>query len=254
LADRYNITKFSTLSRLAGAGFRVRSRLMSSKARSRKWERLFVMASKPLGKTQLSLEWWLGRGKPLNPYLRGIIVELLRKELRPKELRLIPKELTFEGEQDFCEYTLLHNWMKLWLKWVHWYSKVALAPCPSIKELFDAPMISTSWKRSNFEPEMVKFGLLWRCYDMCAGWSLGRTPPCLPSCEIRFHKWILGGYKGTDFMMAPVVNQTTGVKGNLNKMKLFHIPLTYLFTESTYNSFIFASEPLQHSTLSLFTS
>jgi hypothetical protein len=64
----------------------------------------------------LPLEWWIGRGKPLNPYLRGFILEMLRKELKPKELRVVPNELTFDGEQAISEYTLLHNWMKEWLK------------------------------------------------------------------------------------------------------------------------------------------
>lgn len=40
----------------------------------------------------LPLEWWLGRGKPLNPYLKGYLVEYLRKECRPGELRLAPEE------------------------------------------------------------------------------------------------------------------------------------------------------------------
>jgi len=87
LADRYNITNLATLFRLSGAGYRVRARMLSTKTRAPKWDRLFVMATKPLAKSQLPLEWWLGRGKPLNPYLKGIIVELLRKELRPKELK-----------------------------------------------------------------------------------------------------------------------------------------------------------------------
>ena len=61
--------------------------------------------------------WWIGRGKPINPYLKGRIVELVRKGLKPKELILVPPHLAFEGERDNLEYTLYHNWMKLWLKW-----------------------------------------------------------------------------------------------------------------------------------------
>lgn len=77
-----------------------------------------MAASKPPGKGQLPLEWWIGRGKPLNPYLKGIIIAFLRKELRPFDLRLIPEERTFEGERDNLEYTLVHNWLKFWLKWL----------------------------------------------------------------------------------------------------------------------------------------
>ena len=39
---------------------------------------------------------------------------MLRKELKPKELRVVPNELTFNGEQAISEYTLLHNCMKEW--------------------------------------------------------------------------------------------------------------------------------------------
>jgi hypothetical protein len=37
--------------------------------------------------------FWLGRGYPLNPYLGGLINDLLRKEMRPREFSLIPDEL-----------------------------------------------------------------------------------------------------------------------------------------------------------------
>jgi len=77
-----------------------------------------MAASKPPGKGQLPLKWWIGRGKPINPYLKGIIIAFLHKELRPKDFRLIPEERTFEDERDNLEYTLVHNWLKLWLKWL----------------------------------------------------------------------------------------------------------------------------------------
>ncbi|KAL6519618.1 hypothetical protein OROMI_032866 [Orobanche minor] len=93
LADKYQICNPGTLFRLAGAGYRVRARLLSD-SRPRKWERLWVASTKPLRKHSLPLEWWIGRGKPLNPYLKGIIVDMLRKELQPKELRLPPEKLT----------------------------------------------------------------------------------------------------------------------------------------------------------------
>lgn len=45
----------------------------------------------------------IGRGKLINPYLKGIIVDFLRKELRPKELRLVPEEFVFDGEREISE-------------------------------------------------------------------------------------------------------------------------------------------------------
>lgn len=79
LAHKYSLST-NTLFRLAGAGFQVRARMLSSKSRGRRWERLWVAASKPPGKCQLPLEWWIGRGRPLNPYLKGILVDMLRRE------------------------------------------------------------------------------------------------------------------------------------------------------------------------------
>lgn len=59
LCDLFKIRNPNILFRLAGAGFRVRSRLYSSR-RSSRWERLWVVASKPPGSSQLPLEWWIG--------------------------------------------------------------------------------------------------------------------------------------------------------------------------------------------------
>ncbi|XP_074562643.1 putative mitochondrial protein AtMg01110 [Curcuma longa] len=73
LADKYSLTKF-TLIRLAGAGFRVRSRILSSSI-TRRWRRLLVIADKSLSYQRLPLDLWFGRGLPLNPYLKGVIVE-----------------------------------------------------------------------------------------------------------------------------------------------------------------------------------
>lgn len=75
----------NVLQRLAGAGYRVRARLMSTQ--SKRWERLKAAAAKPyLIIERLPSQYWLGRGKPLNPYLKGRMVAYLRKELKPKEL------------------------------------------------------------------------------------------------------------------------------------------------------------------------
>lgn len=34
------------------------------------------------------IEWWRGRGRPLNPYLRGLMIDYLRSVMKPKDLRL----------------------------------------------------------------------------------------------------------------------------------------------------------------------
>lgn len=118
-------TSMSILQRLGGAGYRVRSRLFSTQ--SKRWERLKAAARKPGRLHPLPLEFWIGRGNPINPYLKGKIVDYLRKELKPKEIRLFPEELVFDGEREILERTVLLRWVTQWLKWVSWYYTTALS-------------------------------------------------------------------------------------------------------------------------------
>nr|POE81224.1 hypothetical protein CFP56_77906 [Quercus suber] len=53
---------------------------------------------------------WQGRGGPLNPYLKGVIIACLRKEMRPKDLRLIPDELFIQEKvKEFLEWSTLRG-------------------------------------------------------------------------------------------------------------------------------------------------
>lgn len=98
---RYPCRRFSTLARVGGAGYRVLARL--DHYRNRHDSRVYAMYTKPLAGP--TLEWWLGRGAPLNPYLRASIIHFLREEMRPKELRLIPDDLfATEKVKDFLEW------------------------------------------------------------------------------------------------------------------------------------------------------
>lgn len=67
--------KRKNLCRIGGrCGYRTLSRISttsSSTMRRAMWMR-----------TTLPLDLWLGRGRPLNPYLKGFLVEFLRKELK----------------------------------------------------------------------------------------------------------------------------------------------------------------------------
>jgi len=200
VSNKYPIG-ISVLQRLGGAGFRVRSRLYSTQ--SKRWERLKAAAQKPNRSHPLPLEYWIGRGKPLNPYLKGKIVDFLRKELKPKEIRLFPEEMVFDKERDILEHTVIHNWVKMWLKWCSWYYTVALSEDVSLDQLMDVPMCSTTWRRSTKDLDMIKFGLIWKCYDMGAGWDLTTTPRYLldPDTVIQFNRWIYGGYKGCCFLL-----------------------------------------------------
>jgi len=119
---------------------------------------------------------------------------------------LPPEQLCFEGEVVFNEHTLILNWVKQWLKWVQWYWTIAYSPDVTIDQLFDAPICATTWKRTNKDVNLIKFGLLWKAYDMAAGWSLSTTPNWILDNKtiIQFDRWILGGYSGSDFIMAPL--------------------------------------------------
>ena len=174
LSRKYSITNMAVLQRLAGAGYRVRSRLMSTQ--SRRWERLKAAACKPWGSQRLPLEWWIGRGFPLNPYLKGRMVAYLFKELKPREIRLFPEQMVFDGEREILERTIVRRWVGQWLKWVSWYHTLSLQTDLTIDQFFDAPICATSWKRQNFDAQVYKFGLLWKLYDMASRWSLSMCP------------------------------------------------------------------------------
>lgn len=73
LARQYDIKRFSTFCRI---GYRSLSCL-----RSRTTERRFWI----FNKIRLPVSWWLGRGKPLNPYLTGLLVHILRDNKKPKD-------------------------------------------------------------------------------------------------------------------------------------------------------------------------
>ena len=75
---KYPCKRLTTLARVGGAGFRVLAKF--NHTRSAHYERVVAMYTK----TRLPFDLWLGRGRPLNPYLRGVIIDLLRKEMRPK--------------------------------------------------------------------------------------------------------------------------------------------------------------------------
>lgn len=118
--DRYPPKRFSTLLRLGRAGYRVFSKV--DHYLPPKFERLMVI----FNKTKQPMEFTLGRGRPLNPYLRGILYHEILQKMVPKDLILPPEDL-FEapGMIDILEHTLYRGWMDQWLNYVHWYYKVA---------------------------------------------------------------------------------------------------------------------------------
>lgn len=55
------------------------------------WKRSAHFESLKFHRRGLPLKLWLGRGRLLNPYLRGVLIHLLRREMRPKDL-ILPSE------------------------------------------------------------------------------------------------------------------------------------------------------------------
>jgi len=142
---------------------------------------------------------WKAAPSPLNPYLKGKIIDFLRKELKPKELQLFPEGLVFDGEREILERTVVRQWMEQWLRWFSWYHITALSEEVTISQLMEVPMCSKSWRRTNEDQNLIKFGLIWKCYDMGEGWDISTTP-----------RWLLCPYPNSsgdnegDVMMAPV--------------------------------------------------
>lgn len=71
-------------------------------------------------------ELWLGRGLPLDPYLRGYLIDMLRNAYKPKDL-VIPPESLYPSEVSawFTEYSLMRAWTGQWLDYVRWYHTTA---------------------------------------------------------------------------------------------------------------------------------
>lgn len=51
--------------------------------------------------------------------------------------------------------------------------------------------------------ELIRFGLLWKIYDLVAEKGLAWSPPCLQEHLPGFRGWLLGGVSGMDFLVAP---------------------------------------------------
>lgn len=118
-----------------------------------------------------SLNLWLGRGYPLDPYLFGFIIETLRRSYQPRDLVVAPDEI-YESIDcaTFSEYTVVKAWVNQWLNYVKWYCTTALSSDVTIDSFFKAPFVTRHWKISTSDPQLVRFGLLWRLYDMVAKW------------------------------------------------------------------------------------
>lgn len=71
------------LMRVGGAGYRQMGAMTHTL--SRHFHQMFLMYSRPGSNSDLPLEWWLGRGCSLNPYLKGHVMNYMRELMKPKD-------------------------------------------------------------------------------------------------------------------------------------------------------------------------
>jgi len=93
-----------------------------------------------------------------------------------------------EFEQTFFENTVLATWMRQWLNYVLWYSKVALDLNTPLGSLLDAPVVELSPRRRNISNEVKRFGLVWRLYAKAQEW--GKQPLTMAICPPKPKEFI----------------------------------------------------------------
>lgn len=143
--------------------------------------------------------------KALNPYLYGIVVDILRDSLKPRDLKVPDEKLFININENLiymCERTFIHNWMESWLAYVKWFYTVALNPNPSLAELLDPPVIELDWRGPRQVEEFYRFGIIWKIYDLVGQKGLDWRPPILSSIPTVSSIWISGGNDGSSFLMS----------------------------------------------------
>lgn len=76
---KYPISRFSTFCRIGGVGYKSLAKINSQSSPKINFKRTLWL------KALLPIEWWLGNGLPLNPYLQAQAIHYLRKVRKPKE-------------------------------------------------------------------------------------------------------------------------------------------------------------------------
>lgn len=73
----------------------------------------------------------------------------------------------------------------------------------TIEQFFDAPTVNRKWKVDRTDPMLVRFGLLWKVYDMVALKGVDFRLPILPSTSGTLHgyQYLLGGSSGMSFLV-----------------------------------------------------
>lgn len=125
--------------------------------------------------------------------------------MKPKDLSLIPDQVFLgENPKDFLEWTMLRAWVIKWLTYCHWYFGTAMSLDVRLDSFFEAPVYVRHWMANGKSEELIRFGLLWRLYDVVAQMGVSYRPPilCDTSQEERSSWWLLGGVSGTCFLVS----------------------------------------------------
>nr|YP_009228112.1 hypothetical protein AYB38_gp36 [Brassica nigra]AJD85422.1 hypothetical protein BniMp042 [Brassica nigra] len=132
LAYKYKLSPKTCL-RLNKAGYRVLGQ-MDTKALSRRFSRIQALSSKLLvGPDRLPLEWWIGRGLPLSPYLRGVLIARIRDGMKLKQLTPPPLEMFLCGEPEahIAENTAYRHWMNNGVSTWYGLTSFLVVPLPT---------------------------------------------------------------------------------------------------------------------------
>ena len=153
LNEKSSGRRFSTIAIIGGAGYKVTG---SIPRLNRERIRFMCLRGSQKG---MPLEYWMCRGLPCNPYLRGAILYFVRQRLKPKELKVIPEDLLTQGELEILERTMVRRWMAQWLKAVQYYSGTVLRDDVTWDELFACPVVETNWRiQQRDDIEYKRFG------------------------------------------------------------------------------------------------
>lgn len=78
---------------------------------------------------------------------RGQLITYLRSVMIPRDFKVAPSECFLHPNAEvFTEYTVLRGWLSQWLKYVHWYAKVAMSSDLSLESFFDDPVVESNWR------------------------------------------------------------------------------------------------------------
>lgn len=107
------------------------------------------------------------------------------------------------------------------LKYSRWYYLEALSPDIQLHQFFDAPIITTDWNQNRKDENLVRFGYIWKCYDLVALKGLGFRPPILGTFTdpLPLGGYLIGVGSCTLFLVSTLGLEQPKAEGGCNKME-----------------------------------